>query len=376
MLIALMAPATADPASLPDALTRHAEADVTALRASLAAAPSDPEIRCTLGAVYARRGDLSRAALYLDGCYEAALPEPLGVEIRRSIRELKKPLREQLSELSITSRPSGLVAEIDALPGEKLVTPITIWVKPGPHTVTATGGAGQAITSSVTAEAYSRATLYLDAGAPSTNAPAKNGQVDFSEDNALEKTDGHPPDVKRGSILSKKLQGIAEPASGPKLEDPLATRARPAPLPLRLGLRLGGGMFDDGAAKARMRPSIAVAARLPLRGALFLAARLDGSRRGGDAEDAVDTLGASIGAGQTILGPLVAIGQLRGDLRFADTRNKMSVRRLGASIAAGLELAIPSTPLTIGARFEQGLTELVPGARDRALLLELGVELE
>jgi hypothetical protein len=52
----------------------------------------------------------------------------------------------------------------------------------------------------------------------------------------------------------------------------------------------------------------------------------------------------------------------------------MTVSRTGASAAAGIEVAFPTTPLTAGVRFEQGLTELVPGARDRALLLELGVD--
>ena len=42
--------------------------------------------------------------------------------------------------------------------------------------------------------------------------------------------------------------------------------------------------------------------------------------------------------------------------------------------AADLELAFPTTPLTAGFRFEQGLTELVPGYRDRAVLVELGVD--
>ena len=370
--VALAAPAGASP--LGDALARHGEADVATLRAELAHHRDDPSVRCTLGAVYARRGDLSRAALYLDGCYEVSLPDELGVDIRRAVRELKKPLRDQLSELSITSRPVGLVVEIDGLPGEQLTTPITIWVKPGTHTIRASGG-GTAISNTVTTQSFSRATIYLDAGARVV-APARNGTVDFSDDNALEKTDGPPPDVKRGSIMSNKLRGIAEPSASPRLEDPLATHAAPAPLAMRLGLRVGGGMFDDGASAARVRPSLAVAARLPLHGPLFLAARLDWSRRGGDADSSIDTLGASAGVGAPVLGPLAAIVQLRGDLRFADTRDMMSVRRVGVSIAAALELAIPATPLTIGARFEQGLSELVPGARDRAALVELGVDLK
>jgi MFS family permease len=47
----------------------------------------------------------------------------------------------------------------------------------------------------------------------------------------------------------------------------------------------------------------------------------------------------------------------------------------GLGIAVGAELALPSSPFTAGLRFEQGLTDLLAGARDRALLLELGVDL-
>ena len=111
---------------------------------------------------------------------------------------------------------------------------------------------------------------------------------------------------------------------------------------------------------------------------VFLAARVDRSRRGGTADRAVDSVGASIGAGYTALATrtlgVALIGQLRGDLRFADTRNRMAVSRTGAAVAAGVEVAIAGTPLTAGLRFEQGITELVAGARDRALLIEVGVD--
>ena len=52
----------------------------------------------------------------------------------------------------------------------------------------------------------------------------------------------------------------------------------------------------------------------------------------------------------------------------------MPVSRGGAGAAAGLELAVARTPLTAGLRVETSFTELVPGARDRAFLVELGVD--
>ncbi|HSK02022.1 MAG TPA: hypothetical protein VK932_12310, partial [Kofleriaceae bacterium] len=119
--------------------------------------------------------------------------------------------------------------------------------------------------------------------------------------------------------------------------------------------------------------------------ATFLAARLAWSRRGGtpdisgkDPTSTIDVLGAAAGAGLTVLDrgalSLALIGQLRADLRLASARAGDPVRRAGLGAAAGAELALPGTPVTAGLRFEHGLTELVAGARDRAVLLEVGVD--
>jgi hypothetical protein len=56
-------------------------------------------------------------------------------------------------------------------------------------------------------------------------------------------------------------------------------------------------------------------------------------------------------------------------------REAAPVRRLGLGIAAGAELALPAAPFTIGLRLEQGVTDLVAGARDRAILGEIGIDL-
>lgn len=140
-------------------------------------------------------------------------------------------------------------------------------------------------------------------------------------------------------------------------------------------------MFDDTAAAARAGLAVAIAARIPLTGAAFAAARADWSRRGGNAmTDPIDAIGASAGLGATVagasIGPgLALIGELRGELRLAGHRDAAPVRRAGLGLAASAELALPATPFTVGLRVEQGLTELVPGARDRAVLAELGVDL-
>jgi hypothetical protein len=147
-------------------------------------------------------------------------------------------------------------------------------------------------------------------------------------------------------------------------------------------------MFDDGRAAARAGLGFALTGRyaLPaLPSGAFLSARLDWSRRGGSPDmsgPSVDVLGAAAGAGVTLLDrsalALALIGQLRADLRLASTRGAPAdaepVRRAGLGAAAGFELALPSTPITAGFRFEQSLTELVSGARDRAFLVEVGVD--
>ncbi len=371
--VLVVASGTATAGPLAEAL---AKSDVAGLRKQL----RDPAARCTLGAVFAKQGDLPRAALYLTACGEETLPEDVAEPITRAAREVTRKLKaSELSQLEIVTSPEHLLAEVDALPGEQVVTPATVWVKAGTHTVKATFN-GKQFTNSVTVGEYARGALFMDLTPAAAPAPTvKDGKVDFNDDdNAVEKTDGPPPDVKRRSMVSDKLLGIAGAPSGDEIADPLATAASPAPLPIWLGVRLGGGMFDDGAATARVRPSVAAAARYALNGSAFLAARFDWTRRGGEGDASVDVLGASAGAGYSVLDTqaigIALIGQLRGDLRFADTRNAMTVNRAGASAAASVEVAFPATPLTAGVRFEQGLTELVPGSRDRALLLELGVD--
>jgi hypothetical protein len=181
-------------------------------------------------------------------------------------------------------------------------------------------------------------------------------------------------------MLSNKLQGKPDGPAGPQIDDPLALHETPTTnRDLWLGARVGGGMFDDGNTAARAGFALGFAARYRTSEATFLAARADWSRRGGAAmTGTIDTLGASAGAGITVLDheslALALIGQLRGDLRLTDTRDASPVNRAGLSVAAGAELALPSTPFTLGLRFEQGITEIVPGARDRAVLAEVGID--
>ncbi|MEO8699649.1 MAG: hypothetical protein ABI867_06375 [Kofleriaceae bacterium] len=378
-LAALAGEAAAGP--LADALARHGDRDVDSLRAQRA----DVGARCTLGAVYAKRNDLSRAALYLTDCGDAELPDEVAADVARIGREVQRKLRDSdLAVIEVTTNPAKLVlsAETDALPGETFTTPATLYVKPGSYTVNARQG-GNVFTSAVTAEKRSRTVAIVETeprrftkvGPPATKT------ADFRNDIAEDtQTTGAPPDIKhKNMIRDKYLKGLeVQPtvatADNPNaIEDPLATHeaVRGAPRTYWLGVRLGGGMFDDGASAARAGISVAGAARFTLAGNTFLAGRLDYSRRGGDA--GIDVLGAGAGIGQTVIDThaigIALLAQLRGDLRLADAAN-----RAGLSVAAGVELALPRSPFSAGMRFEQGLTTIVPGARDRAVLFELGVD--
>jgi hypothetical protein len=366
---------------LSDALTRHGEADVAALRPRT----GDVAARCTLGAIYARRNDLPRAALYLADCAHADLPDDIAAAVQRTVRDVKRRLdASQLAGLDIVTRTDGLTAEIDALPGETLTTPVTVWVPAGERIIRVRDG-DRTWTRRVTAEPHRNGVVMVEPEREARPAAPRTVAIDFAQDDPgapIEQHTGPPPDIKHPPLTSNKWRGIPDGTAKPLLHDWVPVRPRPTRRPYWLGLRLAGGMFDDSGSPARPGIALGIAGRYRLGSIWFASARVDWSRRGGDAmTGAIDALGAGAGFGATLVGgfpgelALALIGQLRGDLRLADQRNTDPVRRAGLGLAVGVEFALPSSPFTAGVRFEQGVTELVAGARDRALLVELGVDL-
>ena len=384
MTMAVVRTAAAGPLS--DALARHGEADVAALRPRARAQAGDVAARCTLGAIYARRNDLPRAALYLADCEHADLPDDIAAAIQRTVRDVKRRLdASQLAGLDIVTRSDGLTAEIDALPGETLTTPITVWVAAGERVIRVHQG-DRTWTRRVTAEPHRNGVIMVETEREARPAAPHTVAIDFAQDDPgapIEQHTGPPPEIKHPPLTSNKWRGIPDGTAKPLLDDWAVDRPpRPTRRPYWLGLRLAGGMFDDSAADARAGIAVGVAGRYRLGHTWFSSARADWSRRGGDAmTGAIDALGAGAGLGATVIGgfpgdlALALIGQLRGELRLEGQRNGDPVRRAGLAVAAGAELALPSSPFTAGLRFEQGVTELVAGARDRALLVELGVDL-
>jgi hypothetical protein len=211
--------------------------------------------------------------------------------------------------------------------------------------------------------------------------------IDFTRDGAGgelgDEHTGPPPDIAHPSLLNDKYRGVASEAPDDPIADPLAVRAAPTrERATWLGVRIAAGMFDDSVATARAGVAVGLAGRRHVAGGVFVAARADWSRRGGEVMAAnVDVVGASAGLGATLARSasaglaLALIGQLRGDLRLTAQRDGAAVRRAGLGVAAAAELALLATPITVGLRYEQGMTVLVAGGRDRAVLVELGVDL-
>lgn len=124
--------------------------------------------RCTQGLAHAKKGDLPRAALYLDGCTDLELDADLADQVAKASADVMKRLRaSELSALSISTTPSGLLAETDALPGEQFTTPATIWTRAGSYKVhvaadAATLAAGKGITSVAKVEPHSRGSIIIN----------------------------------------------------------------------------------------------------------------------------------------------------------------------------------------------------------------------
>jgi hypothetical protein len=317
----------------------------TAVLAAAPAAAAPARDRCESGARFAREGDLSRAALYLDGCDEVD-----GFE--RATQDLKKKLEaSQLSKLEIVTTPAGLIAEVDALPGEHLTTPVTVWVRAGHHVVRA----GDSLAGAVDVKPHSHATVVL--AAPKDPPPPRTGRVDFNEDNASDVTESSTlPDVQHRPMLNCKYTASC-PASGEHLDDPLALHASPPPEHARYMLELRAGASAFGASVA---PTLAAKATLAL-GATgpkpwLLAGDVSGSR-GKTIEDVTG---------------LVVVEKV-----FAAPDTSWLSLGLGGGYSSGaglqgaalVELALRQLPLSIEALFHANGT-------DQVVSLQLGFRLD
>lgn len=358
----LLTSAVAHAGGFADAIARHDQHDVDALRAQL---PGDATIKCTLGAVYAKRGDYPHAMIYLEGCDDATLPEDIGVPIDKLLTETKRKLRESdLSQIEIVTKPTGMLVEIAAMPGEQLMSPATVWVAAGTYDVVAHHD-GHTLTNHITAQAHARAVVIIEE--PSAgNGTVKPGKVDFAGDGEpAERHEGQPKDIKHPTLIPKRLRGADPTNAGPQLDDPLAVeedRPPPAPPGQRIGVRVGAGYIDHMAGHSPIGWGLAGEAHFPIVGEempLELAIRAD------YLHEQKSVVGSSAGVQQVIFAPDAA-WLAAGAALHAQYRDSS----LGLGVDANLELALRRLPVTVGFRYEQGLTD----TSQRAALVELGFD--
>ena len=351
-----------------DALAKR---DVAALKAQL---PTD-DARCALGAVYAAKKDLSRADLYLYKCDDATLTADIADDVHRALHDTTRALRDSdLSGIDVVTHPDGLPAEIDAMPGEKFTSGRTVWVPAGHHVVHVWLD-GKPYENSVDSKVHSRGPVLFELAAPPPPV-AKDHAVDFGQEagpmDAPEQ--GAPPDVKHPKMKIGVLDAHAS-AGGDELADPLEQHA--VARPWRFGARLGGGMFAQSEGATRLGPAVAALATMPLVDRVGIDLRADWTRRGSDGVDAIGlTIGPSITLARLTGFDLRAGAGLRADVRLESrTIDAMSSSAVNVHGAGWFEVPLQSTPLTFGLRYEHGLTSLVSGVRDEAVIAEIGWEL-
>jgi hypothetical protein len=293
--------------------------------------------------------------------------------------------------VDVDSKPT-MIAEIDALPGERFEVPTTLWLKPGTYEIRAAVDAAsldakRGVMNRVTTEAHKRTVVMLALPTIKAAEP-RAGKADF-DDEPAERHDGPPPNIKHPSLIPAKLRGEAVPGidgqehsagdhsqwiDEPTLDSPDPTYAPSQRVIVRGGIAVSrredqsAAGIDLGLEHHLVAPWEPIGATHPYE----LLSRIDWSERG------YHVLGAAVEASKIVAAPSAArlgIGLgLHGQIRFDDTLNNMPMSRFGIDAAASAELALRDVPLDFALRLEQGLNHIVAGSRERAVILEVGLE--
>ena len=320
--------------------------------------------RCADGIDLAHKGDLAKAALYLEGC-----DGPEATDVQHKLGE------SNYSSITISTSPAGLAVETTAMPGEKLTSPVTVWAKAGTYDVQVFRD-DRVYTQTVKLDAHSRVPVVIATTAPKALAP-QTQVADFTSENAVDAPEsGPPPDQKHPSLLPCKFANACTQA-GDAIDDPFGSGpAGPHDalyVPWRAGLRVGGGMARIGYAM-----NLGAAGVLRLTPRLAATARAEWTRRGAGMTS-LDALAVAGGVATPIVVTdlaLVTAGvAARGEVRLGDTFDMRPAHTLGLAGDATLDLVLRHVPIVVGARLTQGITPLVADARETAVLLELGLEL-
>jgi hypothetical protein len=120
--------------SLGARIARHDLADVAILRARL----SDKAARCALGAVYLLRDDLTRAAIYLDGCATERMDPEMSALAKLAVRRLGERLAMgDYAPVELATLPANTQITIDTVEQEWFSRATRIWLPAGEHKVKA-----------------------------------------------------------------------------------------------------------------------------------------------------------------------------------------------------------------------------------------------
>ena len=335
---------------------------------ALLAATAHADDRCDRGLAAAKAGDLPRAALYLEGCD--------GDDATRAHADVSKKLRDSnLSEIAIVTTPPGLPVTTTAMPGESITSPATVWAKAGTYEVRVAHH-DRVFTQTIVLQPHSRATAVIAIPAEKPQV-IREQSVTFDDNNSIEQHAGPPPDIKHPSLLPCKFENACTTAGDP-IADPIADKTYGphdgASTPLRVGLRVGGGIARVGS----LAMSLGVSGTFRLSPRLGATARADWTRREAGMQG-LDAIALSAGLATPLATTHVAVVAAglaaRGELRFGDTFDARPVREAGLAADATLDLILRNMPIVVGARISQGVTPLVADARETAVLLELGLEL-
>jgi hypothetical protein len=142
LVLVLLAGAPAHADRLVEAITRHDTGDIGLLRSKL----PDDSVRCALGVAYIFLDDLTRAALYLEGCAAARISPGVAGWVALAVPALERRLRmSELAPIEVTTQPAGLLVTIDTVRDEVFPAASAIWLPAGDHTLRA-GEATVAVT--------------------------------------------------------------------------------------------------------------------------------------------------------------------------------------------------------------------------------------
>ena len=328
--------------------------------------------RCADGVAAAAddRADPVLALLDLASCAAPDTPETEAARARLA-RRADKAGASRVEVVAADRVP----VTIDRFPDRPFTAPVTLYLRAGDYTFTATLPSGERLISERAIPARAQATVLFELPKPAAPRPPPVKVIDLSDGEPEATHTGPPPQHRFGTMIRDKYR------IKPNLDAPDASRPfRDHVVVQRLLLRAGAGVIDSPTGTPMPTLNAAVMLRVyAVDRALAVEPRADVGLRGDDADHVV-TVGAGMqlrwypSRGHGALSALSFLGGARLEVRTADRLGGMPIERFGLAATAGVAVEPFERMFPIELRFEQGVTELA-GGRARAVLLEFGVNL-